>query len=152
MDWIKHNWVMVVVVLAIAGSFAASYDYTNKTDKAAVQRLVDACNRANSTRAYLLLRAVEFTKTTDQKKSYTTKISHQTFAILNCDASVRDHKGAPVPVAADVQAQFLRYYRQRYMPLMRNGKITERVAFDRYFRVASEKTTSGASQFEDNLP
>lgn len=110
--------------------------YTNRlaaaNNEASSQRSVNSCRRSNPARAYLLLRAGEFTKTSFRKPSYTTKISPQVLAILNCAATVRND-GVPVELPKTVQDRYLELFSKRLVPTTRENKIIGVVPFKVYF-------------------
>jgi hypothetical protein len=128
---------------AARGSSAAvekkARELAAQNERDSVKRSVDTCNRGNPGRAYLLIRAGEFTKTSTLKESFTTGISPSVWGILYCEATVR--QGTNVALAPSVQREYLRIFRHRLVPVVVNGRITSYIPFSIYFR----RVAAGAS-------
>lgn len=123
---------------AARGSSAAvakkAKELAAQNERDSVARSVNTCNRGNPGRAYLLIQAGDL-KRTLLKRSFTSGISPNVWAILQCEATVADG-GVPVALAPAVQRKYLRVFKHRLVPVVRDGQIVGYIPFSVYFHSA----------------
>lgn len=103
-----------------------------ENDRKSQARSIATCHRGNPTRAYLRIRAQEFTKTTTLQLSYTTKVSKFITAILDCEATV-ENKGEPVPLSKPIERRYIKLFKRRLVPITNGDSIIASIPFGVYF-------------------
>jgi hypothetical protein len=129
MGWLRENWLGLAVLVAIVASFGIGQHQLSVQH----QQTVRSCERQNPRNAYFQTRADEFTQSVTTGPSYTTKVSPQVFAIMDCPKTVE--RGTPVPLAPAAQEQYIALFRDHKIPILKDGKVIGTTSFSAYFKV-----------------